>query len=267
MLILFSFIAAMSSLAQQREITPVDVDDKKPQQPTLHYYDKHGNPLDEPVMFLHELDTIKVNTAPRTAYPLLNALSVGVNIWNPIMAIAGQNYGGIDIWADLSLHNWFFPVVELGLGVADNTPEDGNFTYKGKPSFYAKVGLNYNFFYKKDSDYQLFLGVRGGFSSFKYDITDISINSSYWQQTNQFELLDQKSTAFYGEALIGIKVKIWKAFSMGWTFRYHKLFSCKDAANSSPWYIPGYGSRNSSLSATFSLIYTLPLTTKQNQTD
>lgn len=259
MIILLMVVGVVWVSGQQREITPVDIDDKKPQQPTMHYYDKHGNPLEEPVMFLHELDTIKINTTPRTVYPLLNSVSIGVNIWDPIMVIAGQNYGGIDVWADLSLHNWFFPVVELGVGIADNTPQDGNFTYKGKPSFYAKAGVNYNFFYKKDKDYQLFLGVRGGFSSFTYDITNIDITSSYWQQTNRFELLDQNSTAFYGEALVGIKVKIWDAFSMGWTFRYHHLFSCKDAQNSSPWYIPGYGSRNSKLSATFSLIYTIPL--------
>lgn len=261
--IMYIFCLVVSISAQQREITPVDVDDKKPKQPVMHYYDKHGNPLKEPVMFYSELDTILKEKKKFSDYPLLNALSLGVNVWDPIMFVAGQKYGGIDVWADLSIHNSFFPIVEFGVGVADDKPENGNYRYKGKPSFYGKIGLNYNFFRKSNSDYQLYLGVRGGFSSFKYDITDITINSPYWSQTNQLEILDQHATAIYGEAVVGIKVKIWKAFSMGWSFRYHYLFKCNDAPNSSAWYIPGFGTRNSKLGATFSLIYTIPFSNKQ----
>ena len=261
--IMYIFCLVVSISAQQREITPVDVDDKKPKQPVMHYYDKHGNPLKEPVMFYSELDTILKEKKKFSDYPLLNALSLGVNVWDPIMLVAGQKYGGIDVWADLSIHNSFFPIVEFGVGVADDKPENGNYRYKGKPSFYGKIGLNYNFFRKSNSDYQLYLGVRGGFSSFKYDITDITINSPYWSQTNQLEILDQHATAIYGEAVVGIKVKIWKAFSMGWSFRYHHLFKCNDAPNSSAWYIPGFGTRNSKLGATFSLIYTIPFSNKQ----
>lgn len=257
-----SVVSASTTISLQRKITPVETDDKKPFKPALHYYDKKGEPLEEPVMFLSELDTIKEESKPKINYPLLNAVSVGINIWDPIMAMAGQKYGGIDIWADLSLYNRFFPVVEMGVGIAENTPKDGNYTYKGKPSFYAKVGMNYNFFFNDTPDYQLFAGVRGGFSSFSYEITDITVNSSYWQQSNNFCILDQTTTALYGEALLGIKVKIFDAFSMGWTFRYHAMFKCNDAQNSTPWYIPGYGSKTSKLTATFSLIYTIPLSKK-----
>lgn len=243
-----------------RKLTPVDIDDNKPYKPSLHYYDSKGELLDQPVLFLSELDTIKKkDEKPKFEYPTLNAVSIGLNLWDPIMVIAGQKYGGIDIWADLSIHNRFFPVVELGIGIAKDTPLEGNFTYKGLPSMYAKIGANYNFFAHDEDIYQLFAGIRGGFSAFKYEITDISINSSYWNQTKQFNLLDQSSSALYGEALIGIKVKIFNALSMGWTVRFHHLFKCDDAKDSSPWYIPGYGTKQSKLSATLSVIYTIPL--------
>ncbi len=258
-IILFIFNLVVSVVAQQRDITPVDIDDKKPKQPTMHYFDRHGNPLDEPVLFLSELDTIKSEKKKIFEFPLLNAVSIGVNVWDPIMVAIGQKYGGIDLWADLSLHNTFFPIVEVGIGLANDKPENGNFRYKCQPSFYGKIGMNYNFFRKSNPDYQLYAGVRGGFSSFSYDITDITINSSYWQETNSFDILNQKTTAIYGEVVLGLKVKIWKAFSMGWSFRYHHLFKCEDTQNSSAWYIPGFGTRNSKLSATFSLVYTIPL--------
>lgn len=203
----------------QKKITPVDKDPTKPRQPVLHYYDKHGEPLDEPVLFLADLDTVaKVKSGP--VYPLLQSVSIGANFFDGIMQLAGQKHASYDLWASLSLHNWFEPVVELGIGIADNRPEEGNFRYKGKPSFYGKVGINYNFLYKSNPDYQVYLGLRGGFSSFRYDITDITINSSYWDQTNRFSLTNQKGHALYGEVLAGIKVKIWNRLSMGWNVRF-----------------------------------------------
>ena len=49
--IMYIVCLVVSISAQQREITPVDIDDKKPKQPILHYYDKHGNPLKEPAEY------------------------------------------------------------------------------------------------------------------------------------------------------------------------------------------------------------------------
>lgn len=45
-------------LMAQRKVTPVETDDNKVEKPRLHYYDKHGNRLDEPVEFITEPDTV-----------------------------------------------------------------------------------------------------------------------------------------------------------------------------------------------------------------
>lgn len=238
-------------------ITPVDTDPTKPRQPVLHYYDKHGEPLDEPVLFLAELDTVK-SASPKPVYPLIYSATLGFNFFDGIMKLAGQKHASFDLWASLSLHNWFEPVIEVGIGYADNKPEDGNFHYKGKPSFYGKIGLNYNFLYKSNPDYQVYLGLRGGYSSFRYEITDITINSAYWDQSNNFSILDQKAHAMYGEVVGGIKVNLWKGIAMGWSIRYRMKFKSTNGSNSTPWFIPGYGT-NSPLSASFSISYTLPL--------
>lgn len=261
-IILFFFISFVASLVSmgQKKITPVDSDPEKPQQPYLHYYDKHGNPLDEPVLFLADLDTV-TNVRPGPVYPLLYSATVGVNFFDGVMMLFGQKHASYDVSASLSLHNWFEPVIECGIGIADNAPADGNFRYKGKPSFYGKIGINYNFLYKSNPDYQVYLALRGGYTSFSYDITDITINSDYWHQSNKFELLNQKSSAFFGQVGAGIKVKIWKGISLGWSLRYGFKFNSKDAQHSVPWFIPGYGT--TSLSATFSLLYTIPINTRR----
>lgn len=254
----------LSAPHQRRgSITPVDIDRDKPRQPTLHYYDKHGNPLAEPVMFLTELDTVK-NVRPGSPYPLYSGVNIGVNFIDAVMLAAGQKHASFDLWAELSLHNWFFPVIEAGIGFGSNKPEGGNFHYKAKPSPYFKLGINYNFIYKSNPDYQAFVGLRAGFSSLRWDVTDITVNNSYWQQTGTYSILDQSATAFYGEALGGLKVRLWKNIAMGWTIRYHFKFhtsqKVKPGASrpgGDPWFIPGYGA-GSPIGFTFSLIYNLP---------
>lgn len=236
-----------------RKTTPVDIDDQKPQV-TLHYYDKHGNPLPEPVRFLATLDTV---TKPKSKpiYPLINGWSIGANFGDAIFMAAGQKYGSFDVWADLSLYNWIFPVIEAGVGYANSTPQNGNFTYNTSPSFYTKIGLNYNFMYKSDPAYQFFLGFRVGFSSFKYNVENISISNGYWNETQNLNLKGLSASAFYGEILAGLKVKIVGPFSLGWSARFHFKMKVNSKSLSTPWFIPGYGATSPfgfSLSAIYS---------------
>lgn len=245
----------------QKKITPVDNDPTRPKQPTLHYYDKHGNPLEQPVLFLADLDTV-AKAGPAPIYPLLQSMSFGLNFADAIFLMAGQKHASIDLWASLSLHNWVQPVIEAGIGFADNQPDNGNFHYKGKPSPYFKLGVDYNFLYKSNPDYQAHVGLRAGVSSFKYDITDITINSSYWDETQHTSILNQKATSTYGEFVGGLRVKIWKNISMGWDGRYRFKFKSGKGSNSVPWFIPGYGA-GSPLSVSFSIIYNVPFKHKE----
>ena len=247
----------------QKKITPVDNDPNKPAQPTLHYYDKHGEPLEEPVLFMAELDTVS-SVKPKPVYPLLYSANLGFNFFDGVMKLFGQSYSSYDVQASLSLFNWIEPTVEFGIGFADNHPEDKNFRYKTSPSFYGKIGFNYNFMYKSNPDYQVYLGLRFGYTSYKYEITNVTINSDYWGQSNHFSILDQKGDTFYGQAVAGLKVKIWKWFSLGWNLRYGFKMKQTNGSNSVTWFIPGYGT--GALSASFSLIYTLPLNTKKIET-
>lgn len=267
--------AAVDSLpkaAPVRKVTPVDIDENK-KQPVLHYYDKHGELLDEPVMFLATLDTV---TKPKSkpVYPVYNGVSLGVNFADAVMTAFGQKYGSYDVWADVSLWNWLFPVVEAGVGFCKDTPANKNFTYTVKPSLYCKVGVNYNFLYKSNPDYQLFVGLRAGLSHFGWDATNISITSDYWQENQRFDMKGMRSTSLYGEALAGIKVKIVSNFSLGWTVRYRFPFynhttrptdlppGMSDYAPSKPWFIPGYGG-DSRLGFTVSAIWTIPARKKE----
>lgn len=250
--LLMALAAGVSGYAQ--DITPVDIDREKPEQPRLHYYDRHGERLAEPVLFVLDTDTVK-RPGIKSPWPLFNGVDVGVNFFDGVLLAAGQSYASFDLSARVSLHNWFFPVVEAGLGFADTHPEDSNFHYESPLSPYLKVGLDYNFLYKSSPDYQVFLGARLGVAKVNYSIRDISVNSSYWDESAGFDITGQHAVPVYGDVLAGLKVRLVGALSMGWTFRWHFRIHTPAATESQPWFIPGYGA-SSPVGATFSLIYT-----------
>jgi len=191
-------------------------------------------------------------------YPLVTDLSLGLNIADPIFLAFGQTYASSDISLTLNMWNRLQPTVEVGIGWAKSNPDDANFTYRGKPSPYFKVGANYNFMFKNSPDYQVLLGLRLGYSTFGYDINDAHYINSYWQEVIDFDIKGERSHALWAEAGVGLKVKIWDRISMGWMIRYHGILNYANKQHSKPWFIPGYGPRRSSLGFTLGIYYTLP---------
>ena len=191
-------------------------------------------------------------------YPRLTDLAIGFNMADPLFMAFGQSYASVDVNATLNMWNRLQPTIEVGLGWASNSPDGMNFTYRGKPSPYARVGANYNFMFKNSPDYQAYVGLRLGYSTFTYDITDARYHNSYWREDIDFDIRGERSSALWGEAGVGLRVKLWNHVSMGWMLRFHNLFNSGKKANSRPWFIPGYGTRNSSLGFSLSVIYVLP---------
>lgn len=257
LILFFLLISAADVLAQEipdLKVTPVDIDREKPPQPVLHYYDKHGEPLETPVRFLAELDTV---TAARAGavYPLFSGLKIGVNFFDAIMMIAGQKRGNFDLSATCSLWNWLMPTVEGGIGFSDSHPDDGRTYYKMRPSPYIKFGFNYNFLYKSDPAYQVYVGFRACYSNFTYDLPEIKPGSQYYHANGPAAICGLVGSCWYGEAVAGLEVGLYKGLAMGWSVRYGFNIRSRYSQPDFPaWYIPG---RNAStpISATFSLIY------------
>lgn len=201
-------------------------------------------------------DSTLINRVPKMEFPLFHALTVGVNVWDPIMRAFGQKFGVADAWLELSLHNRYKPIVEVGLGTADNTPSGMNFTYKSPMSMYFRLGANYNFLYNSNPSYSVFAGLRYGFSPFTYHVDDIHISDGYWGESSVINIPSQNATAGWLEVVFGLRVKIWGPVSAGWSLKYHSIIHESKSAYGKPWYIPGYGSRNGSITGSFSISYT-----------
>lgn len=228
-----------------------------------HYHDENGNIIYIDTITGREWrDSTEINRRKRMEYPLFHEAAIGLNLWDPIMRMFGQKYGLAEIWGELSLHNRYKPIFELGLGQADYTPSDGNYSYRSPVSLYFKLGMNYNFIYNSSPDYQFFAGLRYGFSPFSYKIVNITVDSPYWDESSRFDIPSQHSTVGWWELVLGLKVKIWGPISAGWTFRYHSMIHESKNVYGAPWYIPGFGTRKSAISGSFSVSYTLPLRKK-----
>lgn len=211
-------------------------------------------------------DTTHIETerkVPKMEKQLWYAAAVGVDIWSPVMRLFGQHYGLIEFSGEVNLHNRYIPVVEIGLGAASYTPEDNNYSYRVPVTPYFRVGMNYNFLYNSNPDYMVMAGLRYGWSHFNYEVNNVTLTDGYWNETATFNLPRQASNVSYLQVLFGIRVKLFGPISAGWSFRYQTILHKSKAEYGEPWYIPGYGSKKSSVTGSFTFTYTIPFKKKE----
>lgn len=270
------FAAVIMPLSAQRRVTPVTPREpgSTPQVTTnlkqqvdssrlVTTIDAHGNTvMVDTVTGLEFVDSTLLKAPPKMEYPLLHEVIAGVNVWDPIMRALGQKYGLGDVWAELSMRNRYFPFFAIGLGTINETPVDKNFTFKSPVAPYFKIGGSYNFFYNSNPDYRLQMGLRYGFTTYKWSALDVTVDEGYWGTPSTYSLKDIGNTAGYLEVTFGIKVKIAGNFSAGWTIVYHSILHESKSAYGNPMYIPGYGKRNGAISGNFSIMYTIPINKK-----
>lgn len=278
-LLIAAMVMLLPSLSAQRRVSPVKSASKELQgknenrqegdsidySKLAHFHDENGNVVYVDTVTGKEVkDSMQVEQVkiPKMQQPLFYAAAVGVDIWDPVMRIFGQHYGLVEFSAELNLHNRYIPVVEVGLGQTEYTPEDNNYTFKVPVTPYFRIGCNYNFIYNSNPDYMAFAGLRFGWSRFNYDVNDVRLTSDYWDETTVFNLPRQTSSVTYLQLLFGIRVKVLGPISMGWNIRYKARLHESKATYGKPWYIPGFGSRNGALTGSFSVIYTIPIKKK-----
>lgn len=275
-LIMVVMLGSALSLSAQRRVTPVtprdpgtqpqvltDLKQKIDSSRLVTTVDALGNTVTvDTVTGLEYVDSTLLKAPPKMEYPLIHEVIAGVNVWDPIMRALGQKYGLGDVWAELSMHNRYFPFLAIGVGNINDTPVDKNYTFKSPVAPYFKLGGSYNFFYNSNPDYRLQMGLRYGFSTYKWSVLDVTVDEGYWNAPTSYSLKDLSNTAGYLEITFGLKVKIAGNFSAGWTIVYHTVLHESKSPYGKPMYIPGYGKRNGAFTGNFSIMYTIPINKK-----
>ncbi|MEG1684441.1 MAG: DUF6048 family protein [Bacteroides sp.] len=201
---------------------------------------------------------MKSDLEKKEVTPLYNGTSIGLDIFGIGSKLFGGDFLSSEVSIDVNLKNKFFPVLEVGYGTTNTTGDENGIQYKSSAPF-ARIGMNYNTMSKGKSASFLYVGLRYGFSAFKYDVQAPPLSDGIWPGALTFKYTDEKSHAQWLEFVVGVKAQIYKNFEMGWALRYKYRLSAKENPNSSPWYIPGFGSNSSSkFGVTYNLIYKLP---------
>jgi len=202
---------------------------------------------------------IKVNNE-ESKPDFFQGIYAGIDVFGFVNQALGSDATTTEASVEVNLLNRFFPVVEIGYGGMDATDDETDIHYKTSAPFF-RIGANYNMFYKKPHlPGHLTLGLRYGFSSFKYDMKAPELVDPNWGNTSvPFEYNGVKTKVGWLELVLGLRTNVYKDFYMGFTVRYRSRLSMKKNENSEPYYIPGYGrGKPNNFGITYNLSYRLP---------
>lgn len=204
-------------------------------------------------------------------YPLFNGIEVSLDLWGPGAYLFGSDNLSAEVAASANLKNRYFPILELGYGHADAWSDDGIHYKTGAP--YMRIGMDYNFFYKKKFLHKLTGGLRYGVSSFKYDVVNPgladgiwgggvgnpNLEDPIWGGSLPYNHPGMKGTMHWLEACVGIRAQVWNDLYMGWSLRYKFRLSSKTGEYGDPSYVPGFGTYgSSSIGVAYTITYVLP---------
>ena len=192
--------------------------------------------------------------------PFFQGIMVGVDVFGFLNQALGSDARTTEVSVEANLQNRFLPIVEIGYGGMDMTADETDIHYKTSAPFF-RVGMNYNVFYQKpDLPGCLTVGLRYGFSSFKYDVQSPDLIDPNWNHTHvPVDYTGVKSKVGWLEAVVGMRANVYQNFYLGLNVRYRTRLSMTKNENSEPYYIPGYGrGKSSNFGITYSIIYKLP---------
>lgn len=203
--------------------------------------------------------------------PTYNGINIGVDVWGAGKYLLSGDVFSAELQVAVNIRNMFLPTVEAGYGFQDEWG-DGGVHSKGKAPYF-RIGMDYNLLHKKkEKNSFLFAGLRYGFSPLNFSVTNAPLNDpiyggvidtpnlsdEYWGGSVPFAK-DMSCSLHWMEAVLGVKVQVYRNFSMGWSARVRFKLGGKKDINGNPDYIPGYGGyRNSNFGVTYSLIYHIP---------
>ena len=175
--------------------------------------------------------------------PVYQGVNLKLDIAMPVIE-AARSAGKIqdyELAINVRLKNRFYPTLELGYALAECGADGAQ--HKGLGGF-ARIGLDLAVVKKGATENNLLAGVRFGGAYQNYDLTNVCVQTDYWQ-TPGWNFYDQTRFDCWGEVVVGCQVYLWKGLHMGWFGRI-KLLMTRNAkeGNVLPYYVPGLGFRN-----------------------
>lgn len=198
-------------------------------------------------------------------YKAFNGLNISVDILDPIMYTTMFDHCSYEVQVMADLHHRFFPMASFGMGLADETSNNGldfdtdkkqECNFKSDLAPFAKIGLAYNTKFNdiRPQDYYMVF-MRYGFAYSQGDITNLWYASKEWDAVGPIDILDQSYTTHWVELGAMIKVQLWRKISAGWDLYWKVKLHQSGTEQGKPYFMPGFGTTSSSVGFSFRLYY------------
>ena len=163
-----------------------------------------------------------------------------------------SDYGQYEGALRLNLHDQYFPVFELGLGHANHEYDEvTGLSYKTTAPYF-RLGCDVNIMKNKHTGNRVFAGFRYAYTNYKIDVSRQPFPDPVWHWNTSFSVEGLACYQHWAEILFGLDGKVWGPVHVGWSGRYRIRMGHDDGFLGKTWYVPGYGTQDSSqLGATF----------------
>lgn len=200
-------------------------------------------------------------TGQEIKLPRNNEISLGFDVSGLVRKIFQPSFTEGEISLSASFIKRLYFTTEAGLlKITDKKKDFFNYYSNGN---FIRFGFDYNFYKKKNNSENnlIFIGLRYGLSSFIHKANQIIITDNLWGDYSPQDLPDTKVKTQWVELIGGIRVEIFKNFSLGWSVRARKQIYSKGINYIKPFMIPGYGkgTATTALGFNYALYYTISL--------
>ena len=195
----------------------------------------------------------KIFKQEKDSIPFFRGFALSFDLVGPAKLML-SDYGEYEGALRINLHDEWFPIVEAGVGKATHDDEVTQLYYSTSAPYF-KVGIDKNMLKDKHGPNRLYVGLRYGFTSYKIDLSRPDFPDPVWLWNTGFGVKDASCKYHWAEVVIGVDAKIFGPLHLGWSVRYkQRLAHSEEGEFGNPWYVPGFGTYNTNLGATFNVI-------------
>lgn len=163
------------------------------------------------------------------------SIRVGTDLISLLKIPLSDQFDGWEVSADIDLSRYYF-TVEVGNWEKNFMSEAQQYSNSGN---YYRVGFDMNLLLKDPDKNMFFVGLRYAHASFNEQLNYVADDPVFGNVQQTF--VNDNMKAGWGEATLGLRVKIWKEFWMGYTARLKVAPTVGTKGQFSVYDIPGYG--------------------------
>lgn len=195
--------------------------------------------------------------------PLLSGIGVGVDLCGLMMKALNTRFANMEVMGRIGLKEKYFPVVELGIGDCTKSGGENSNTFS-TTSPYFRIGADYNV-NKKFNGNRFLVGMRYGFSNYKYDFTCPDYQDPVYQIERPLNLEGLKGKNQWMELVVGFETKLWSIVRLGYNVRYKFRVRQSVSDMGEPYFVPGFGRNDSNTwGGSVNLTFDVGKTAKKN---